>query len=64
MSTDKESLQQIGEVGEILLQYREAKTELQFLNQLTELEEGGILHPNVVVPGTDTMRCVSREEIK
>lgn len=64
MSTDKESLQQIGEVGEMLLAYREAKTELQFLNQLSVLEEEGILYPNIVVPGTDTMRCTSREDIK
>jgi DNA polymerase I-like protein with 3'-5' exonuclease and polymerase domains len=64
LSTDKESLQQIGEVGEILLGYRLAKTELQFLHQLKANEVGGKIYPNVVVMGTDTGRAVSREKIK
>jgi hypothetical protein len=64
LSTDKESLNQIGEVGELLLGYRSAKTELQFLNQLAANEIDGKIYPNIVVMGTDTTRAVSRESIK
>lgn len=64
MSTDAESLNQIGEVGELLLEYRGAVSELKFLTQLGDGMEDGILHPNIVAAGTETMRAVSREDIK
>lgn len=62
-STDAESLNNIGEVGELLLSYRNKVTELKFLTQLTDNNTNGVFHPSVVLPGTETGRVTSREDI-
>lgn len=63
MSTDAESLNDIGEVGQLLLDHRKMVTELKFAKQLADSNKDGVFYPNVVYPGTDTGRVVSREEI-
>lgn len=62
-STDAESLGQLGEIGEILLNIRYYTSELKFLKQLDENIVDNTFHPSVVFPGTDTGRVVSREDI-
>ena len=62
-STDKESLGQLGHIGDLILNYRSWNTELKFAKQLVGSNNNGVLYPNVVFPGTDTGRVVSREEI-
>lgn len=63
LSTDAESLNSIGEVGQLLLKHRSMVTELKFAKQLAENNTSGKFYPNVIYPGTDTGRVVSREEI-
>jgi hypothetical protein len=61
LSTDAESLQQIGEVGQLLLSYRNMVTELKFLTQLTDNNMSGVFHPSVRFPATKTGRVASGE---
>ena len=64
LSTDAEALNSIGEVGQLLLNYRSMTTELKFVTQLAENNTDGKFYPRVVYPGTETGRVVSREEIR
>lgn len=62
-STDAESLNAVGEIGQLLLNYRKMTTELKFVTQLADNNINGVFYPSTIYPGTDTGRVVSREDI-